>query len=172
MPVRIMGSLLLSEYVFYQTNTTTQGPEEVRHLRTSFLSLKPPKQRQSLFSSGVRLVSDVGVTSPPLSHFSFFASRSSPSGVSICFVCSGPLLTISSLPPAHEGAWTERVVNLWNSGEIYDKSWRLVARALVWRLLRTGSVLQRRVSFIGVERWHVMHSFAWRLVGGGSCGYR
>ncbi|KAG2238544.1 hypothetical protein Bca52824_092209 [Brassica carinata] len=24
----------------------------------------------------------------------------------------------------------------------------------------------------GVERWRVMHSFAWRLVGGGSCGYR
>ena len=86
--------------------------------RTSFLSLNPAKQRQSLFSSGVRLIADVRVNSPPLSHFSFFASRSSPSGVPICFMCSGPLLTISSPPPAHEGAWTERVVNLWNSGEV------------------------------------------------------
>ncbi|WZZ13098.1 hypothetical protein YC2023_106187 [Brassica napus] len=33
-------------------------------------------------------------------------------------MCSGPLLTISSPPPAHEGAWTGRVVNLWNSGEV------------------------------------------------------
>ncbi|XP_013594979.1 PREDICTED: uncharacterized protein LOC106303190 [Brassica oleracea var. oleracea] len=59
----------------------------------------------------------------------------------------------ASMPAANVFRDIDRVMkNIISSRRsIYDKSWHLVARALVWRLLRTGSVLHRRVYFIGVR---------------------